>query len=110
MEQGVRFAAVVVLAVAASFAFSGPRLSGSEMFAGRFPWDALLVLLVVLHVYVGAVHAVPEWSSVLVALVGLCCLMLASTSEFLLSVGSVLMLVAVADAGWSAAVPHAASP
>ena len=71
MEHGIRFAAVVVLAVAASLAFSGPRLSGSVMFAGRVPWDALSVLVVVMSVYVGAVHAAPAWSSVVVALVGL---------------------------------------
>ena len=103
MEHGIRFAAVVVLAVAASLAFSGPRLSGSAMFAGRVPWDALSVLVVVLPVYVGAVHAVPVWSSMVVALVGLGCLVFGSTSQFLLSVGTVLLLVAVADAGSSAA-------
>ena len=59
MEHGIRFAAVVMMAVAASLALSGPRLSGSVMFAGRAPWDALSVLVVVLPVYVGAVHAVP---------------------------------------------------
>ncbi len=66
MEHGIRFAAVVVLAVAASLAFSGPRLSGSVMFAGRVPWDALSVLVVVLPVYVGAAHARPRgraWAS-----------------------------------------------
>ena len=73
MEHGIRFAAVVMMMVAASLAFSGPRLSGSVMFAGRIPWDALTVLAVVLLVYVGAVHAVPAWSSVVVALVGLGC-------------------------------------
>ncbi|MCY4026747.1 MAG: hypothetical protein OXH75_10610 [Acidobacteria bacterium] len=103
MEHGIRFAAVVMVAVAASLAFSGPRLSGSVMFAGRVPWDALIVLAVVLPVYSGAVHAVPAWSSVVVALVGFGCLALGSTSQFLLSVGAVLLLVAVADAGWSAA-------
>ena len=107
MEHGIRFAAVVMVAVAASLAFSGPRLSGSVMFAGRAPWDALTVLLVVLPVYVGAVHAVPAWSSVVVALVGLGCLMLGSTSHLLLSVGTVLLLVVVADVGWSAAASHA---
>ena len=112
MEHGIRFAAVVVLAVAASLAFSGPRLSGSAMFAGRVPWDALSVLVVVLPVYVGAVHAVPAWSSMVVALVGLGCLVLGSTSQLLLSVGAVLLLVAVADAGSSAAAGsfHAAGP
>ena len=99
MEHGIRFAAVVVLAVAASLAFSGPRLSGSVMFAGRAPWDALSVVVVVLPVYVGAAHAVPAWSSVVVALIGLGCLLLGSTSQFLQSVGTVLLLVAVADAG-----------
>ena len=107
MEHGIRFAAVVMMAVLASLTFSGPRLSGSVTFAGRAPWDALTVLLVVLPVYVGAVHAVPEWSSVVVALVGLGCLMLGSTSHLLLSVGTVLLLVAVADVGWSAAASHA---
>ena len=92
-----------MLAVAASLAFSGPRLSGSVMFAGRAPWDALTVFVVVLPIYVGAAHAAPEWSSVVVALVGLGCLVLGSTSQLLLSVGTVLLLVAVADAGWSAA-------
>ena len=101
IEYGIRLAAVVMVAVAASLAFSGPRLSGSVMFAGRIPWDALMVLAVVLPVYVGAVHAVPAWSSVVVALVGLGCLMLASTSQLLLSAGTVLLLVAVADAGSS---------
>ena len=110
MEHGIRFAAVVVLAVAASLAFSGPRLSGSVMFAGRVPWDALSVLVVVLPVYVGAAHAVPAWSSVVVALIGLGCLVLGSTSQFLLSVGTVLLLVAVADAGSSAVASHAAGP
>ena len=110
MEHGIRFAAVVVLAVAASLAFSGPRLSGSAMFAGRVPWDALSVLVVVLPVYVGADHAVPAWSSMVVALVGLGCLVLGSTSQFLQSVGTVLLLVAVADAGSSAAASHAAGP
>lgn len=108
MEHGIRFAAVVMMAVPASLAFSGPRLSGSVMFAGRVPWDALMVLVVVLPVYVGAVDTVPAWSTVVVTLVGLGCLMLGSTSQFLLSVGAVLLLVAVADAGWSAAVPIAA--
>ncbi len=103
MEHGIRFAAVVMMTVAASLAFSGPRLSGSVMFAGRVPWDALTVLVVVLPVYVGAVHAVPAWSSAVVALVGLGCLMLGSTSQLLLSAGAVLLLVAVADAGWWAA-------
>ena len=110
MEHGIRFAAVVVLAVAASLAFSGPRLSGSVMFAGRVPWDALSVLVVVLPVYVGAVHAVPAWSSMVVALVGLGCLVLGSTSQLLLSVGTVLLLVAVADAGSSTAASHATGP
>ena len=110
MEHGIRFAAVVVLAVAASLAFSGPRLSGSVMFAGRVPWDALSVLVVVLPVYVGGAHAVPAWSSVVVALIGLGCLVLGSTSQYLLSVGTVLLLVAVADAGSSAVASHAAGP
>ena len=99
MEHGIRFAAVVMVAVAASLAFSGPRLSGSVMFGGRVPWDALTVLVVVLPVYVGVVHAVPVWSSVVLALAGLGCLMLGSTSQLLLSVGAVLLLVAMADAG-----------
>ena len=99
MEHGIRFAAVVMVAVAGSLAFSGPRLSGSVMFAGRTPWDALTVLVVVLSVYVGAVHAVPAWSSAVVALVGLGCLILGSTSQLLRSVGAVLLLAAVADAG-----------
>ena len=103
MEHGIRFAAVVMVAVAASLAFSGPRLSGSVMFAGRVPWDALTVLVVVLPVYVGVVQAVPAWSSVVVALVGLGCLVLGSTSQLLLSVGTALLLVAVTDVGWSAA-------
>ncbi len=90
---------VVMMAVAASLAFSGPRLTGSVMFAGRVPWDALSVLIVVQPVYVGVVQAVPAWSSVVVALVGLGCLVLGSTSQLLLSVGAVLLLVAVADAG-----------
>ncbi|MCY4658946.1 MAG: hypothetical protein OXF93_03910 [Acidobacteria bacterium] len=99
MEHGIPFVAVVVLAVAASLAFSGPRLSGSAMFAGRAPWDALSVLVVVLPVYVGVVHVVPAWSSFVVALVGMGCLVLGSTSEFLLSAAAVLLLVAMADAG-----------
>ena len=99
MEHGIRVAAVVMMAVAASLAFSGPRLSGSVMFAGRVPWDALTVLAVVLPVYVGVAHAVPASSSVIAGLVGLGCLMLGSTSQLLLSVGTVLLLVAVADAG-----------
>ena len=112
MEHGIRFAAVVVAAVAASLAFGGPRCSGSVMFAGRAPWDALSVFVVVLSVYVGAAHAVPAWSSVVVALIGLGCLALGSTSQFLQSVGAVLLLVAVADAGSSAAAGscHAAGP
>ncbi len=110
MEHGIRFAAVVMMAVAASLAFSGPRLSGSVMFAGRTPWDALTVLVVVLPVYAGAAYAVPAWSSMVVALFGLGCLVLASTSQLLLSVGAVLLLVALADAGWSAAASHAAGP
>ena len=112
MEHGIRFVAVVVLAVAASLAFSGPRLSGSVMFAGRTPWDAMTVLVVVLAVYVGAVYAVPACSSMVVALVGLGCLLLGSTSRLLLSVGIVLLLVAVADAGSSAAAGsfHAPGP
>lgn len=101
MEQGIRFTAVVMMAVAASLAFSGPRLSGSVMFAGRVPWDALMVLVLVLSVYVGVASAVPAWSSVTVAVVGLGCLALGSTSQLPLSVGAVLLLVAVADAGWS---------
>ena len=108
MEHRIRFAAVVMVAVAGSLAFSGLRLSGSVMFAGRAPWDALMVLVVVLPVYVGVVHAVPTWSSMVVALVGLGCLMLGSTSQLLLSVGAVLLLIAVADAGSSAAAFHAA--
>ena len=112
LEHGIRLAAVVMMAVAGSLAFSGPRLSGSVMFAGRTPWDALSVLVVVLPVYVGVVHAVPASSSMVVALVGLGCLMLGSTSQLLLSVGAVLLLVAVADAGWSAAAGsfHAGGP
>ena len=110
MEHGIRFAAVVVLAVAASLAFSGPRLSGSAMFAGRVPWEALSALVVVLPVYVGADHAVPAWSSMVVALIGLGCLALGSTSQLLLSVGTVLLLVAVADAGSSTAASHAGGP
>ena len=88
MEHGIRFAAVVMMAVAASVAFSGPRLSGSVMFAGRVPWDALMVLVVVLPVYVGVAQAIPGWSSMVVALVGLGCLVLGSTSQLLLSVGT----------------------
>ena len=99
MEHGIRFVAVVLLPVAASLAFAGPRLSASVMFAGRTPWDALSVLVVVLPACVGAAHAVPAWSSLVVALFGLGCLALGSTSQFLLSVGTVLLLVAVADAG-----------
>ena len=48
MEHEVRFAAMVMVAVAGSLVFSRPRLSGSVMFAGRTPWDALTVLVVVL--------------------------------------------------------------
>ena len=103
MEHGIRFAAVVMVAVAGSLALSGPRLSGSVMFAGRAPWGALSVLVVVMSVYVGAVHAVPAWSGAVVALVGLGCLILGSTSQLSLSVGAVLLLVAVTDAGLSAA-------
>ena len=99
MEDGIRVGAVLMMAVAASLAFSGPRLSGSLMFGGRTPWDALTVLVVVLPVYVGVVHAVPAWSSMVVALVGIGCLAVGSTSQLLLSVGAVLLLVAVADAG-----------
>ena len=112
MEHGIRFVGVVLLAVAASLAVAGPRLSGSVMFAGRTPWDALTVLVMVLPMYVGAVHAVPAWSSVVVALVGLGCLVFGSTSQLLLSVGVVLLLVAVADAGSSAASGscHVAGP
>ena len=99
LEHGIRFAAVVMMAVAASLAFGGPRLSGSVMFTGQVPWDALSVLAAVLAVYVGVAHAVPASSSVVVALVGLGCLVLGSTSQLLLSVGAVLLLVAVADAG-----------
>ena len=106
MDHEIRFAAVVMVAVAGSLIFSGPRLSGSAMFAGRFPWDALSVLVVVLPVYVGAFHAVPAWSSMVVALVGLGCLVLGSTSQLLSSVGVVLLFVAVADTGW----PYAAAP
>ena len=62
------------------------------MFACRTPWDALAVLVVVLPAYVGAVQAVPAWSSVVVALVGLGCLALGLTSQPLLSVGAVLLL------------------
>ena len=110
MEHGIRFAAVVMVAVAASLAFSGPRLSGSVMFAGRVPWDAPSVLVVVMSIYVGALHAVPAWSSAVVALVGLGCLVLGSTSQLFLSVSAVLLLIAVADAGSSAAASHAAGP
>ena len=110
MEHGIRLAAAIIVAIAASLAFSGSRLSGSVMFAGRVPWDALMVLVVVLPVYAGAVHAVPAWSSVVVALVALGCLMLGSTSQLLLSAGTVLLLVAVADAGWSAAATLATAP
>ncbi len=112
MEHGIRFAAVVMVAVAGSLAFSGPRLSGSVMFTGRTPWDALTVLVVVLPVYVGVAHAVPVWASAVVALVGLGCLVLGSTSQLFLSVGAVLLLVAVADASSSAAAGslHAAGP
>ena len=110
MEHEIRFAAVVTLAVGASLAFGGPRCSGSVMFAGRVPWDALSVLVFVLAVYVGVVHAAPVRSSLLVALVGLGCLALGWTSQVLLSSGVVLLLVAVADAGWSAAANYAACP
>ena len=110
MEHGIRFAAVAVVAIGASLAFSGPRLSGSVMFGGRVPWDALTVLVMVLTLHVGVVQAVPAWSSVVIALVGLGCLMLGSTSQFLLSVGTVLLLVAAADGGWSAAVHHPGGP
>ena len=110
MDHGIRFAAAVMVAVAGSLAFSGPRLSGSVMLAGRAPWDALPVLVAVLSVYVGAVHAAPAWSSAIVTLIGLGCLMLGPTSQLLLSVGTVLLLVAVADTGWSAAATHAGAP
>ena len=110
MDHGIRFAAAVMVAVAGSLAFSGPRLSASVMFAGRTPWDVLTVLVVVMSVYVGAVHAVPVWSSAVVALVGLGCLALGSTSQLPLSVGAVLLLAAVADAGSSATACHAAGP
>ena len=112
MEHGIRVAAVVMVAVAASLAFSGPRLSGSVMFAGRVPWDALTVLVVVLPVYVGVAHTDPAWSSTVVGVVGLGCLVFGSTSQLLLSVGAVLLLVAVADAGWLAAAGpfHATGP
>lgn len=109
-EHEIRFAAVVMVAIAGSLALSGPRLSGSVMFAGRTPWDALTVLVVVVPVYVGATQAVPAWSSMVVALCGLGCLMLGSTSQLLLSVGTVLLLVAAADAGWSAVAPHPGGP
>ena len=81
------------------------------MFAGRVPWDALSVLVVVLPVYVGALRAVPEWSGMVVVLVGLGCLVFGSTSQLLLSVGAVLSLVALADAGSSPAAGlfHAAA-
>ena len=112
IEHGIRFAGVVALAVAASLACSGPRLSGSVIFAGRLPWDALSVLVGVLSVYVGVANTVPAWSSVVVALIGLGCLVCGSTSQMLLSVGAVLLLVAAADAGLSGAAGsfHAAGP
>ena len=101
-----------MLAVATSLAFGGPRLTGSVMFAGRVPRDALTVLVVALPVYVGVVHAVPAWSSTVVASIALGCLMLGSTSQLLLSVGAVLLVIAVADTGWSAAAGtfHPAGP
>ena len=82
------------------------------MYAGRLPWDALSVLVVVLPVYAGVVYAVPVWSSMVVTLVGLSCLVLGSRSQLFLSVGVVLLLVAVADAGSSATAGsfHAAGP
>ncbi|MCY3845727.1 MAG: hypothetical protein OXH69_19550 [Acidobacteria bacterium] len=110
MEPGIRFAAAVMVAVAASLACSGPWLSCSGMFAGRAPWDAVSVLVVVLSVYVNAVHTVPAWSSVVTALLGLGCLTLGSTSHLLRSVGTVLLLVAVADAGCSPTAPHPGGP
>ena len=93
-----------VLAVAASLAFAGPRLSGSVMFAGRAPWDALTVLVVVLPVVCRRCPRGPR-----VVEHGRCAgrarlpRALGSTSQFLLSAGTVLLLVAVADAGSSTA-------
>ena len=71
----------------------------------------LTALVVVPPVYVGAVHAVPVWSSGVVApVVGLGCLVIGSTNQLLLSVGAVVLLMAVADVGSSAAASHAAGP
>ena len=110
MDHEIGLAAVVTVTVAGSLVFSGPRLSGSEMFAGRIPWDALSVLTVVLPVCVGTIHAVPEWLGMVALLVGLACLVLGSTCQLLLSVGVVLLLVAFASASWSAAASNAAGP
>ena len=64
LGQGIRFAAC-----GRAGGCGQPRLQRSAavrqsvMFAGRAPWDALSVLVVVLSVYVSAVHPVPAWSS-----------------------------------------------
>ncbi len=103
MACGIRFAAAALVAVAASLALSGPRLSGSVMFAGRVPWDAMAVLVLVGSVCAGAVYAAPARPGVLVVLAGLGCLSLGSTSQLFLLAGVVLLLVAAADAGLQAA-------
>ena len=95
---------------AGSIAFAGWAVR-SVMSPAGLPGMPLTALVVVPPVYVGAVHAVPVWSSGVVApVVGLGCLVIGSTNQLLLSVGAVVLLMAVADVGSSAAASHAAGP
>ena len=94
MYDEVRVVSVSVLVVVL-----GAGVGGWWTFGRGWPAEAVVVVAGGLSVYLGAVHLDPPFSSLVVVLVGLGCLVSGSASRVLLSAGLVLLAAAVADAG-----------
>ena len=100
---------VRVISVAVLVAVLGVGVGGWRTCGRGWPAEAVMVIAGALSVYVGAVHLGPPFSSLVVVLVGLGCLVSGSASRVLLSAGLVLLAAAVADAGLALALgglPH----
>lgn len=94
MYDEVRVVSVSVLVVVL-----GVGVGGWWTFGRGWPAEAVVVVAGTLSVYLGAVHLEPPFSSLVVVLVGLGCLVSGSASRILLSAGIVLLAAAAADAG-----------
>jgi len=93
MYDEVRVVSVSVLVVVL-----GAGVGGWWTFGRGWPAEAVVVIAGALSVYLGAAHLGPPFSSLVVVLVGLGCLV-SGASRVLLSAGVVLLAAAVADAG-----------